>query len=168
MKTNIIDPQYDYYDGSVIEEIVNKLLEGDKSRVDDIESVLSDEGKLYVSIKRSEGKKIVHYKKEERKKLVAMSPEEIKLLKDKESNPFSYSYSKNGNDSTGYDPIRTLLNVLSGNGYSVKDVEVIKSVGFDLDTPLKVTKVRNVGGNLNYLDKFYIIKSDIVYFKMGK
>jgi hypothetical protein len=168
MKTNIIDPQYDYYDGSVIEEIVNKLLDGDKSRVDDIESVLSAEGNLYVSIKRSEGKKIVHYKREERKKLVAMSPEEIKLLQEKESNPFSYSYSKNGYNLTGYDPIRTLLNVLSGNGYSVKNVDVIKSVGFDFDTPLKVTKVRNVGGDMNSLEKFYIIKSDIVYLKMGK
>jgi hypothetical protein len=164
----MIDPQYDDYEGSLIEEIVNKLLDGDKSRVGDIESVNSEKGDIYVTVKRKQGKKLVEYIRKDGKKLVAMSPEEIKILENNENSPLSYSYSKNGNNSSEYSPLGSLLNVLSGNGYSVANVDVIKSVGFDIDTVLKITRARTVDEDLIYSNKFYIVKSNIVYAKTGK
>ena len=164
MKTNLGTIDYDDYEGSILEEIVQTLLDGNKDRLDNVVSVMSEDDGVYVEIIRRKGSAregIVKYKRIQQRKLRSMTGEEEKMFKAFLKHPMTYSHeyshnqlaqsTKEGND------LANMLRVLEGNGYSVLNARVYHMPSpFDLTPAIVVTKLYQTNGTKDKIQSHYV------------
>lgn len=176
MKTNLGSLDYNYYKGSILEEIVQTLLDGNKDRLDDVVSVMSEDNGIYVEIIRRKGsarRGIVKYKRFQQKKLRSMTDEEEKMFSAFLKHPLTYSHGYNHHQlvqSTGEgNGLANILRVLEGNGYSLINAKVYHMPSpFDLTPVVVVTKLYQANGTRNTIQGHYVVDSNPSYVRTNE